>query len=114
VALTGTEVLEKNPSFLREASISCLDTSDRKLLFPRGRRLCHICGSDYWRAEEHKMEASQEMETYFIEGHGPFVGVQGSVPLGDSGMPEACADDAPLENACPTCQTQANLRRWTG
>jgi hypothetical protein len=26
----------------------------------------------------------------------------------------ASADDAPLEGACPTCQTQANLRRRTG
>jgi hypothetical protein len=100
--------------------ISCLDTSDRKLLFLRGRRPCHIYGSDYWRAEEQKLEVISgadvdlEMESYFIGGHGPFAGVQGSVPLGDSGMPEACADDAPLENACPTCQTQANLRRWTG
>jgi hypothetical protein len=50
------------------------------VLFLRGRCLCHIYGSDYWRVEEQKVEV-------------------------------ICADDAPLENAC---QTQANLRRWTG
>ena len=55
------------------------------------------------------------MEDRFINGHGPYNGTQDSVLLGDSGMPEACADDAPLEGACPTCQSQAaNLRRWTG
>ena len=54
------------------------------------------------------------MESHFIGVHGPYTGVPDSVPLGDSGMPEACADDAPLEGACQTCQTQANLRRWTG
>jgi len=56
----------------------------------------------------------QEMESYFINGHGPYTGSRDSVPLGESGMPEACAEDAPLDGACPTCQTQANLRRWTG
>lgn len=55
-----------------------------------------------------------EMESRFLNGHGPYAGVQGPVSLDDSGMPEACADDAPLEGACQTCQTQANLRRWTG
>jgi hypothetical protein len=53
-------------------------------------------------------------EDRFINGHGPYTGTRDSVLLGDSGMPAACADDAPLEGACPTCQTQANLRRWTG
>jgi hypothetical protein len=102
------------------ARIDRLDTRDRKSIFLCGGRLCHIYGSDYWRAEEQKMEVisgadvGQEMESYFIGGHGPYAGAQGSVPLGDYGMPEACADDAPLEGACPTCQTQANLRRWTG
>jgi hypothetical protein len=43
-----------------------------------------------------------------------YTGVPDSVPLGDAGIPEACADDAPIEGACQTCQTQANLRRWTG
>jgi hypothetical protein len=52
-----------------------------------------------------------EMESHFIGGHGPYTGDPDSVLLGDSGMPEACADDAPLEGAC---QTRANLRRWTG
>ncbi len=56
----------------------------------------------------------QRMEGRFINGHGPYNGTRDSVLLGDSGMPEACADDAPLEGACPTCQSQANLRRWTG
>ena len=54
------------------------------------------------------------MEDRFINGHGPYNGTRDSVLLGDSGMPDACAHDAPLEDACPTCQTQANLRRWTG
>ena len=39
------------------------------------------------------------MESHFIGVHGPYTGVPDSVPLGDSGMPEACADDAPLEDA---------------
>jgi hypothetical protein len=56
----------------------------------------------------------QEMESYFINGHGPYTGGRDSVALGESGMPEACAEDAPLDGACPACQTQANLRRWTG
>jgi hypothetical protein len=56
----------------------------------------------------------RRMEDRFINGHGPYNGTRDSVRLGDSGMPEACADDAPLEGACPTCQTQANFRRWTG
>jgi hypothetical protein len=56
----------------------------------------------------------QEMESYFINGHGPYTGSRASVPLGESGMPAACAEEAPLDGACPTCQTQANLRRWTG
>jgi hypothetical protein len=56
----------------------------------------------------------REMEGRFINGHGPYIGAQDSVSLGDSGTPEACADDAPLEGACQTCQTRANLRRWTG
>ena len=61
-----------------------------------------------------------EMGSHFIGGHGLYTGVPDSVSLGDSGMPEACADDAPLEAAwqtcqtCQTCQTLANLRRWTG
>ena len=55
-----------------------------------------------------------EMEGHFIGVHGPYTGVPASVPLGDSGIPEACADDASLEGACQTCQIQANLRRWTG
>jgi hypothetical protein len=55
-----------------------------------------------------------EMESRFLNGHGPYAGVQGPVSLDNLGMPEACADDAPLEGACQTCQTQANLRRWTG
>jgi hypothetical protein len=55
-----------------------------------------------------------EMDGRFLNGHGPYAGGHGSVLLDDSGMPEACADDAPLEGACQTCQTQANLRRWTG
>jgi hypothetical protein len=55
-----------------------------------------------------------EMESRYLNGHGPYAGFQGPVSLDDSGMPEACADDAPLEGACQTCQTQANLRRWTG
>jgi hypothetical protein len=50
----------------------------------------------------------REMESHFIGVHGPYTGVPDSVPLGDSGIPEACADDAPLEGACQTCQTQAN------
>jgi hypothetical protein len=54
------------------------------------------------------------MEDHSINGHGPYNGIRDSVLIGDSGMPEACADDAPLEGACPTCQSQANLRRWTG
>ena len=55
------------------------------------------------------------MKDRFINGHGPYNGTQDSVLLGDSGMHEVCADDAPLEGACPTCQSQAaNLRRWTG
>jgi hypothetical protein len=53
------------------------------------------------------------MEDSFINDHGPYNRTRDSLLLGDSGMPEACADDAPLEGACPTCQTQANLRRWT-
>ena len=56
----------------------------------------------------------RRMEDRFINDHGPNYVTRDSVRLGDSGMPEACADDAPLEGACPTCQTQANLRRWTG
>jgi hypothetical protein len=105
---------------LADARIDRLDTRDRKPLFLRGRRLCHIYGSGYWRAKEQKMEVisgagvGREMESHFIGGHGPYTGVPDSVPLGDSGMPEACADDAPLEGACQACQTQANLRRWTG
>jgi hypothetical protein len=59
-------------------------------------------------------DVGQEMESYFIKGHGPYTGSRDSVPLGDSGMPEACAEEAPLDGACSTCQTQANLRRWTG
>jgi len=39
----------------------------------------------------------QEMESHFIGGHGPYTGVPDSVPLGDAGIPEACADDAPIE-----------------
>lgn len=54
------------------------------------------------------------MEDHFINGHGPYNGTRDSVLLGDSGMPGACEDDAPLEGACANCQTQANLRRWTG
>ena len=57
-------------------------------------------------------DAGRETESRFVNGHGPFAG--DPAPLGDAGTPEACADDAPLEGACPTCQTQANLRRWTG
>jgi hypothetical protein len=74
----------------------------------------------YWRAKEQKMEVisgagvGQEMESHFIGAHGPYTGVPDSVPLSDAGIPEACADDAPLEGACQTCRTQANLRRWTG
>jgi hypothetical protein len=56
----------------------------------------------------------QEAESYFINGHGPYTCSRDSVLLGESGMPAACAEDAPLDGACPTCQTQANLRRWTG
>jgi hypothetical protein len=56
----------------------------------------------------------REMESRFINGHGPCSGGQDSVPLGDRGMPEAYADDAPLEGTRHACQTQANLRRWTG
>ena len=59
-------------------------------------------------------DVDKEMESYFINGHGPYTGSRTSVPLGESGMPEACAEEAPLDGACPTCQTQANLRRWTG
>jgi hypothetical protein len=59
-------------------------------------------------------EVAQETESYYIKGHGPYTGSRDSVPLGDAGMPEACAEEAPLDGACPTCQTQANLRRWTG
>lgn len=57
-------------------------------------------------------EAGREAESRFVNGHGPYTG--DPVALGDAGTPEACADDAPLEGACQTCQTQANLRRWTG
>jgi hypothetical protein len=56
----------------------------------------------------------RETESRFINRHGPYSGAQDSVPLGDTGMPEACADDASLEGACQTGQTQDNLRRWTG
>jgi len=56
----------------------------------------------------------REAESHFINRHGPCSGAQDSVPLGDTGMPEACADGAPLKGACQTCQTQDNLRRWTG
>jgi hypothetical protein len=100
--------------------IGRLDTRDRKRSFLCAGRLCHIYGSGYWRAEEQKMEVISgadvvlEMWSHFIGGHGPYTGVPDSVSLGDSGMPEACAYDAPLEGACQTCQTQANLRRWTG
>jgi hypothetical protein len=59
-------------------------------------------------------EVGQEMEGYFINGHGPYTVNRDTVPLGDSGMPEACAEEAPLDGACPTCQMQANLRRWMG
>jgi len=51
------------------------------------------------------------MEDRFINGHGPYNGTRDSVRLGDSGVPEGCADGARLEGACPTCKTQANLRR---
>jgi hypothetical protein len=54
------------------------------------------------------------MEDRFINDHGPYNVTRDSVRLSDSGMPEACVDDAPLEGACPACQTQVNLRRWTG
>ncbi len=54
------------------------------------------------------------MESYFINGHGPYTGSRDLVPLGDAGTPEACAEEAPLDGACPACQAQANLRRWTG
>jgi hypothetical protein len=59
-------------------------------------------------------QAGREAEPCLINGHGPYSEDQSLVPLGAAGMPEACADDAPLDGACPTCQTQANLRRWTG
>jgi hypothetical protein len=52
-------------------------------------------------------EVGQEMESYCITGHGPYTVSRDMVPLSDSGMPEACAEEAPLDGACPTCQTQA-------
>jgi hypothetical protein len=60
------------------------------------------------------VNVDQEMESYFINGHGPYTVNRDMVPLGDSGMPEGCAEEAPLDSACPRCQMQANLRRWTG
>lgn len=59
-------------------------------------------------------DIDREMESYFINGHGPYIGSRDLVPLGDAGTPEACAEEAPLDGACPACQAQANLRRWTG
>jgi hypothetical protein len=57
-------------------------------------------------------DTGREAENRFVNGHGPYTG--DPALLGDTGIPEACADDAPLEGACHACQTQANLRRWTG
>ncbi len=49
---------------------------------------------------------------HFINGHGPFTVDIGSVPVDDSGTPEACAEEAPLEGSCETCQMKVNLGRW--
>ncbi|MEW6638094.1 MAG: hypothetical protein AB1425_14910 [Actinomycetota bacterium] len=30
------------------------------------------------------------------------------------GAHESCAESTPIEECCPDCQLEANLRRWTG
>jgi hypothetical protein len=54
------------------------------------------------------------MDGYFINGHGPYTGSRESVPVNDSGMPESCMEEAPLEDSCEMCRMKANLRRWAG
>lgn len=61
------------------------------------------------------IETRQErIGSYFINGHGPYSIEQRSVPVDRHGIPEACAEDAPLDLACETCRMEFNLRRWMG